>query len=126
MLGPKSLYQTGPHWLSLPRMQWPASRLLSKEEFPDTECKNLIKTLLLAAQNTSLRYSIVVNALKICNAYNNALRKDIKNLIDSCLKLVSQKCNYTLVLVPTISNSEASYRVCSLFFEDAMPGSDLI
>ena len=25
MLGPESLWQTGPHWLSLPRMQWPAS-----------------------------------------------------------------------------------------------------
>ena len=26
MLGPNSLYQTGPYWLFLPRMQWPASR----------------------------------------------------------------------------------------------------
>ena len=28
MLGPNSLYQTGPHCLTLPRMQWPASRSL--------------------------------------------------------------------------------------------------
>ena len=35
MLGPESSWQSGPHWLSLPRIQWPASRLFPKEEFPD-------------------------------------------------------------------------------------------
>ena len=39
MLGPDSLWQTGPNWLSLPRLQWPASRSFAKEEFPDNECK---------------------------------------------------------------------------------------
>ena len=65
MLGPESLWQTGPHWLSLPRMQWPASRLFAKEEFPDNECKNPIRILLLTAQNTSMRCPIVVNALRL-------------------------------------------------------------
>ena len=50
MLGPESLWQTGPQWLSLPRMQWPASRSFAKEEFPDNECKNPIRILLLAAK----------------------------------------------------------------------------
>ena len=35
MLGPESLWQTGPQWLSLPRMQWSASRSFAEEEFPD-------------------------------------------------------------------------------------------
>ena len=39
MLGPESLWQARPHWLSLPRMQWPASRSFAKEEFPDNEYK---------------------------------------------------------------------------------------
>ena len=47
MLGPDSLWQTGPNWLSLPRQQWPASRSFAKEEFPDNECKNPIRILLL-------------------------------------------------------------------------------
>ena len=106
MLGPESLWQTGPHWLSLPRMQWPASRLFAKEEFPDNECKNPIRILLLAAQHTSLRCPIVVNALKTCNDYYNVLRKDTKNLLDICLKLALQRCNHALVLAPAIYNCE--------------------
>ena len=117
MLGPNSLYQIGPHCLTLPGIQWPASRSLSNVKFPDNEYKTLIRTLVLAAENTSLKYSIVVNALKMCNAYYNALRKDIKNPIDSCLKHVSQNDNYTSALVPSIYNSEASHRVCSLFLK---------
>ena len=78
MLGPKYLYQSGPHWLSLPRMQWPASRSFAKEEFPDNEWKNPIRILLLAAQNTSLRCPIVVNILKKCNDYYYALSKVTK------------------------------------------------
>ena len=63
MLGPESLWQTGPQWLSLLRIQWPASRSFAKEEFPDKECINPIRILLLIAQNASLRCPIVVNAL---------------------------------------------------------------
>ena len=37
ILWPESLWKTGPHCLSLPRMQWPASRYFAKEEFPDKE-----------------------------------------------------------------------------------------
>ena len=69
MLGPESLWQTGPNWLSLPRQQWPASRSFAKEEFPDNECKNPIRILLLTTQNTFLRCPIVVNALNMCNIY---------------------------------------------------------
>ena len=36
-LGLDALWQFNPHWLSLPRMQWPASRSFVKEEFPDNE-----------------------------------------------------------------------------------------
>ena len=89
MLGPESLWQTGPHWLSLPRMQWPACRSFAKEEFPDNECKKPIRILLLPAQSTSLRCPIVVNALNICNDYYDALRKVTKNLLDICPKCFS-------------------------------------
>ena len=78
MLGLESLWQTGPHWLSLPRMQWPASRYFAKEEIPDKECIIPIRILLLAAQNTSLRCPILVNVLNICNDYYDALRKVTK------------------------------------------------
>ena len=107
-------------------MQWPASRLFAKEEFPDNECKNPIRILLLAAQNTSLRRPIVVNVLNMCNDYYDALRKVTKNLLDICPKLVLQRCNHALVQMPTISNSEASHRAWSLLFEDAMPETDLL
>ena len=33
MLRSDSLWQFKPHWLSLPRMQWPSSRTFTKEEF---------------------------------------------------------------------------------------------
>ena len=46
-------------------------------------------------------------------------------LLDIYLKLDLQKCNYALVLATNILNSEASHRVWSLFFEDAMPAPDL-
>jgi len=37
MLRLDSLWQFKPHWLSLPRMQWPSSRTFAKEELPDNE-----------------------------------------------------------------------------------------
>ena len=73
-----------------------------------------------------MRCPIVVNALKTCNDYYDALRKVTKNLLDICPKLVSQRCNHDLVQMPTISNSEASHRAWSLLFEDAMPETDLL
>ena len=75
MLRSDSLWQFKCHWLSLPRMQWPSSRTFAKEEFPDNEWKIPIRIPLLAAQNTSLRYPIVVNTLMTCNDYYYALRK---------------------------------------------------
>ena len=74
-------------------MQWPASRSFAREEFPDNECKNPIRILLLAAKNASLRCPIVVNAFKSCNSYYDALRKVTKNLLDICPKHVSQRPN---------------------------------
>ena len=126
MLGPDSLWQTGPNWLSLPRQQWPASRSFAKEEFPDNECKNPIRILLLTTQNISLRCPIVSNALNMCNDYYDALRKVTKNLLDICPKLVSQRSSHALVQTPTLTNSEASHRAWSLLFEDAMSETDLL
>ena len=99
MLGPESLSQSGPHWLSLPRMQWPSSRTFAKEEFPDNEWKIPIRIPLLAAQNTSLRYPIVVKTLMTCQDYYYALNKVTKNLLNICPKLVSQISNHALLLL---------------------------
>ena len=44
-IGPESLWQTGPKWLTQPRMEWPATRAFAKEELPDVECKNPIRIL---------------------------------------------------------------------------------
>ena len=107
MLGPDSLWQTGPTWLSLPRQPWRAFKSFAKDEFPDNECKNPIRILLLTTQNTSLRCLIVVNALNTCNDYYDALRKVTINLFDICSKLFLQRYNHALVPMPTISNSEA-------------------
>ena len=112
--------------MSLPREQWPASRSFAKEEFPDNECKNPIRILLLTKQNISLRCPIVVNALNTCNDYYDALRKVTKNLLDICPKLVSQRSSHALVQTPTLTNSEASHRAWSLLFEDAMSETDLL
>ena len=71
-------------------------------------------------------YSIVVNALKMCNDYYDALRKVTKNLLDICPKLASQRCNHALVQTPTIYNSETSHRAWLSLFEDALLGTDLI
>ena len=99
----------GPHWLSLPKIQWPASRSFAREVIPDNEHKNPIKILLLAAKSTSLTCPIVVNALKSCNDYYDALRKVTKNLLDICHKLVFQRFIHALVPTPAVSKSEASH-----------------
>lgn len=120
MLGPESLWQAGPHWLFLLSIQWPNSRLVAKEEFLDNECKNRFRILSLITKHTSLRCPFVVDALKMCNDYYNELKKVIKILLDICLQLVSQRYNYALDQMPTLSNSEASHRDWSLFFENAI------
>ena len=50
-------------------MKWPASRSFVTEGFPDNEWKTPIRILLLAIQNTSLKFPIVVNILMTCNEY---------------------------------------------------------
>ena len=49
-IGPNSIWQIGPAWLSQPRKDWPATRSFIKEELPDIECKNPIRILVSTSQ----------------------------------------------------------------------------
>ena len=68
----------------------------------------------------------MINALKSCNDYYEALRKITKNIIDFNSKLALFRSSHKLLQGHTILNSEASHRAWSLLFEDAMGETDLL
>jgi len=125
-LGPNSIWQLGPAWLSKPRKDWPATRSFIKEELPDIECKNPIRILVSTNQVNNYRCPFVINALKSCNDYYDALAKVTKNLLDVNSKLASFKSSHRLLEGHIMQNSEASHRAWSLLFEDAMGETDLL
>ena len=91
-------------------MDWPATRAFAKEELPANECKNPIRILVLTNQFQSYRCSFVINAIKSCNDYYDALRKITKNILDFSSKLASIRSSHALVQKHTTSNSEASHK----------------
>merc|ERR1712112_413313 len=109
-----------------PRIEWPATRSFIKEELPDIECKNLIRILVSTNKVNNYRCPFVINALKSCNDYYDALAKVTKNILDFNSKLASFKSSHNLKEKHTILNSEASHRAWSLLFEDAMGETDLL
>merc|ERR1712089_3068 len=125
-IGPNSIWQIGPTWLSQPRKNWPATRSFIKEELPDIECKNPIRILVSTSQFKNYRCPFVINALKSCNDYYEALAKVTKNIIDFNSRLASFRSSHKLLQGHTILNSEASHRAWSLLFEDAMGETDLL
>merc|ERR1712163_105962 len=125
-LGPNSIWQLGPAWLSKPSKDWSATRSFIKEELPDIECKNPIRILVSTNQIKAYRCPFVINALKSCNDYYDALAKVTKNILDFSSKLASFKSSHNLKEKHTIVNSEASHRAWSLLFEDAMGETDLL
>merc|ERR1711867_377151 len=98
-IGPESIWQIGPKWLTQPRTEWPAA-----------ECKNPIRILVSTNQVQAYRCSFVINALKSCNDYYDALRKVTKNILDFSSRLASIRSSHTLKEKHTILNSEASHR----------------
>ena len=125
-IGPESIWQIGPKWLTQPRTEWPATRAFAKEELPDVECKNPIRILVSTNQVKIYRCPFVINALKSCNDYYEALRKVTKNILDFNSRLASFRSSHKLFQGHTIPNSEASHRAWSLLFEDAMGETDLL
>merc|ERR1712177_28830 len=125
-LGPNSIWQLGPDWLSKPKCDWPATRSFIKEELSDIECKNPIRILVSTNKLNTYRCPLVINALKSCNDYYDALAKLTKNLLDINLKLASFKSSHSLLEGHKMQNSEASHRAWSLLFEDAMGETDLL
>lgn len=121
-----SIWQLGPAWLSQPKKNWPATRSFIKEELPDIECKNPIRIIVSTSQFKNYRCPFVINALKSCNDYYDALAKVTKNILDFSSKLASFKSSHKLIEKHTILNSEASHRAWSLLFEDAMGETDLL
>merc|ERR1712121_294381 len=95
-IGPNSIWQLGPNWLSQPRKNWPATRSFIKEELPDIECKNPIRILVSTSQLKNYRCPFVINALKSSNDYYDALAKVTKNILDFNSKLASFKSSYNL------------------------------
>merc|ERR1712243_93591 len=125
-IGKDSTWQLGPHWLSQPKKDWPATRSFINEELPEIECKNPIRILVATNQIKVYRCPFVINALKSCNDYYDALAKVTKNILDFSSKLASFKSSHNLKEKHTILNSEASHRAWSLLFEDAMGETDLL
>merc|ERR1711873_69864 len=125
-IGQNSTWQLGTNWLSQPRKNWPATRSFIKEELPDIECKNPIRILVSTSQLKNYRCPFVINALKSCNDYYDALAKVTKNILDFSSKLASFKSSHKLIERHTILNPEASHRAWSLLFEDAMGETDLL
>merc|ERR1711867_326868 len=125
-IGPNSIWQLGPAWLSQPRKNWPATRSFIKEELPEIECKNPIRILVSTNQVQIYRCPFVINALKSCNDYYENLAKVTKNLLDINLKLASFKSSHSLLEGHKMQHSEASHRAWSLLFEDAMGETDLL
>ena len=78
-------------------MDWPATRAFAKEELPAAECKNPIRILVLTNQFQSYRCPFVINALKSCNDYYDALRKITKNILDFSSRLASIRSSHALV-----------------------------
>merc|ERR1712240_313378 len=72
------------------------------------------------------RCPFVIDALKSCNDYYDALRKITKNILGFSSKLASIRSSHALVQKHTTSNSEASYKAWSLIFEDAKGETDLL
>merc|ERR1712240_369939 len=77
-------------------------------------------------QFNNYRCPFVINALKSCNDYYEALAKVTKNLLDVNSKLASFKSSHKLLEGHIMLNSEASHRAWSLLFEDAMGETDLL
>merc|ERR1711867_145653 len=125
-IGPNSIWQLGPAWLSQPRKHWPVTRSFIKEELLDIECKNPIRILVSTSQVNNYRCPFVINALKSCNDYYEALAKVTRNLLDVNSKLASFKSSHKLLEGHTMLNSEASHRAWSLLFKDAMGETDLL
>merc|ERR1712240_90620 len=120
-IGKNSNWQLGPYWLSQPKKSWPATRSFIRDEFPETECKNPIRILVATSQVKDYRCPFVINALKSCNDYYDALAKVTKNILDFSSKLASFRNKEHITL-----NSDASHRAWSLLFENAMGETDLL
>merc|ERR1712101_13127 len=125
-IGLESIWQIGPKWLTQPRTEWPATRAFAKEELPAAECKNPIRIFVSTNQVQAYRCPFVINALKSCNDYYDALRKVTKNILDFSSRLASIRSSHSLLQEHTILNSEASHKAWSLLFEDAMGETDLL
>merc|ERR1712240_475273 len=72
------------------------------------------------------RCPFVIDALKSCNDYYDALRNVTKNILDFSSRLASIRSSHALIQKHTTSNSEASHKAWSLLFEDSMGETDLL
>ena len=82
-LGPDSVHQAGPHFLSLPRSDWPVTRHCSSDDIPETEFKIRDKLIFTAAARSTFcksgvypknPWSILEDLLKYSNNLGKILR----------------------------------------------------
>ena len=98
ILGPGSVWQSGPHWLREPRYNWPCNRDFAFRELPSEETKTPIRVVMAAKVTNSLTSSMVQFALNQYWTFSEAtfslartisavkqLRRDFAPLSD-CIK----------------------------------------
>ena len=84
-LGPGSVWQSGPPWLSQPRYSWPCNRDFSFKDLPSKETKTPLHVVLAAKVTGSVSPSMVQFVMEQHWNYSKAiyiLAKAIKKLYD--------------------------------------------
>ena len=91
-LGPGSLHQTGPEFLSCPRSSWPVTKDISPNLIPEDEYRVRDKFVFCAAARSNFCYSGVHtknpwNAVEELLHYSDSINKVIRILVLCCKKL---------------------------------------